>query len=168
MVKDIIKVCSHLQLSILRKLKILAQTQVYAPRTGTNERVPLRNSGVIKDICSGWRQPKCSWIKELITGTPLVWISGHKGTERRSAEISDCVDKAAGDIPRKNWSTVVAGPEWCKACTAFREHVPGHLESANGAVGPFGHRAAVLPATTKGQLICAIGDKPMLRDKRVT
>src|SRR5204862_7205087 len=125
MVKDIIKVCSHLQLSTLRKLKILAQTQIYTPGTRTEKRVPFRNSRVIKDVRSGRRQPKRSRIKELIAGAALLYISSHDGTERRSAEISDCVHKAAGDIPRKNWSTVVAGPEWCKACTAFREHVPG-------------------------------------------
>src|SRR6185436_4782737 len=78
MVKDIIKVC--------------------APGTGPNERVASSHVRVIKNIRARWRQTKSSWVKELVAGHALIGVADYSRTERRSREVSDRINKSAGDI----------------------------------------------------------------------
>ena len=69
-------------------------------------------------------------IEELAARHALIRVPNDDWTERKSAEISDCVNKPTGDIARKDRTAVIrAVPERGKACTAFGEHIPRQLES---------------------------------------
>src|SRR5207244_534516 len=122
MVKDIIKVCADLQPCTLGKSKVFTQAEVCAPRAGANEKVPFGNRRVIKDVRTGGGEAECSRIEELAVRCALIWVPNDNWTERRSAEISDCINKPTGDIARKNRTAVIRTiPEWGKACTALGE-----------------------------------------------
>src|SRR5258705_10783182 len=139
MIENIIKVDTHLQPCLLRKGKVFTQAQVDTPRAWTNESVSFGNGGVIKDVGACWWRRESGRVEVLISRQSAVGISNYARPERWTAKISHCIYKTTSDISGKNWTAVIATPEWGKACAALGEHVPGYLEPTADSIRPLGY-----------------------------
>src|SRR5690349_19559859 len=136
MIEDIVEVDADLEPGGFTKPEELAQAEIHAPRTRSNEGVAFRDVGIIENIgaCGGKRE--CRRIKEPVATNAGVRIADDARTKTRSGEIADRIDETAGDVSRKNRIAVIAIPVRRETRAALGEHVPRNLVAAENGVFP--------------------------------
>src|ERR1044072_612785 len=167
MVEDIVEVHPYFEFCGFTESEELADTKIHAPRAWSNKRVPLGHVRIIEDISARSRKREGGRVKELIAAHTRIRIANHTWTKTRTTEIADRVNKAAGNVTREDWITVVASPERCKAGATLGKHVPGYLETTGDRVRPLGNRVTKLASLSKRNVVCAIRDEAMTGNKRV-
>ena len=67
MVEDVVEIYTHLESRTLTESEKLAQTHIHSPRSGPNEKVSLRDVGIVENISARRRHRKRGGIEESIT-----------------------------------------------------------------------------------------------------
>src|SRR5256885_3726852 len=113
-------------------------TEVYAPRPRTLQRIPFSNLRIIEHICSGGWNRKSIWIPNLIA-ISLVDIPDYRGAVRGVVKIADGINRGHTDVAGRCGAAIVAHPEGGKACPAFRKQVKASLPTSDDRIRPTGH-----------------------------
>src|SRR5258707_11450829 len=143
-------------------MKILVQSQVHAPVSGSPQHVPLCHTCLSKNVRSHGRHSEGCRIPDLVTILLIDVIAKHHWTERWfSIEVPDSVQRSNTDIAGLYGTAVIAGPERRKTCSGFCEHIKGSLPSAYDRIRPAGHRGAVRATASDGQVVDAISNQAM-------
>src|SRR6185437_10436568 len=104
MVEDVVEVDGNLESRRLAEPEELAQTEVHAPRPWSNQEVAFGYVRVIKNVGAGGWHRKGSRVKELVASHAGIRITDNARTKTWPGEVADCIDKAAGDVARINWT----------------------------------------------------------------
>src|SRR5689334_19923252 len=161
MVENVVEVDADFKFRCLAEPEELAQTEVHAPRTWTNQRVAFSNVGVIKDVGACGGQSEGPGIKEPISTNAGIRITDKARTETWTAEVANCINETAGDIAWENWIAVVAVPERRKACAALGKHVPRNLVAAKNSVFPLGSRVSEVPSLAERNVERTVRHEPV-------
>src|SRR6185369_17092003 len=165
MVEDVVDVGSECSRDSFAEVEVFVDTEVHTPRARASQTVALRHLRIVEHIGADRRQVECGRIPNLISHM-VVHVADHRGSERGfGVEIASCVNRSNSDVARREREAVVTEPEGSKTCSRLREHVERRLPATEDRIGQGRERGAKLTTTTNGQIVHAVGDETILRNK---